>query len=1455
MKTFMGNRDQSSGTEAISGTAGIYFQSFTGANAGFLHIVAGITTQAESGAVNIATFTDDFDGHIRFGNGGYPGGSAGFPTGGSAPDIGADEFDGVGIDLAGPSISYALLTNDVVAPTRAFNGVTITDASNVEGALGIRPRVYYKLTTDAVNNFNDNTSGTAGWKYVQANGATSPFDFTIDYSLLFGGGGVSVGSVVQYFVVAQDQAGTPNISINSGSFAAAPSSVALTGAAFPIGGTINSYNITASITGVKNVPGDYASLTLAGGAFEAINNATVTGNVTIQIASDLIGETGAITLNEFASPFTITIKPTGSARGITGSSSNALITLNGADRVTIDGSLSNTSNTVCPVSSASKDLTITNTSTVSTGAVVWFQSNGSNGATNNTVKNCNILGANPTTGVLFGLGSGSSSINKTSTGTGNINNSFINNNISKTQNGIYSGGASSLNKNTGTKINQNIMNTASPNNIQATGILVKFEDGVEIKGNNIAHISSPSSFSIPSSGIALGVEPSNTYTAYTGSDVINANVSYNKIDDVIQSTTGSAYGIVINAITSGTTLVSNNMISGISAKTATPSDLSAGILVGGGTGSTTNVFYNSVSILGATSGDSRTVPSYGLAIGGTTPIVNVKNNIFQNTQTSSGSGKNFAIGLAYTSTLGNYVNLTSNNNDFFISGSAGFIAKVGGFGNTSGTDKLLLSDWQTETGKDGASKNIAPVFTSSTDLHIVGSNPLNYQLNNTADGTTGVTDDIDCNTRATDIGADEFVFTACDIVSAGTATGSTSFCNSGSTTINSSGYSTGTGTTYLWQRSLNNFTTVLDSTVVVDPSSFATGTITTTTYYRLKVKCSSNSSSAVSNTITITVNIATASVSPPSATICSGTMVTLTETAGTGSSWLWSPGGATTSSIMVAPTMTTLYTVTVTGGGSCTATATSNVTVNPTPVASTGTYGPVCLNDPDVTLVGSPPGGTWSGTGVTGNTFDPNAGTQTLTYSVTDMGCSSSASTTIEVKAVMNWVFLPNGTTNGSCVSETNCCINKLCYGLQYTPAHTGNLTSYTTGFFVNCVSGSNPVISNSSCIMTNNSSETDECMNYSMVLFNSSGNTGVIPVTKNVPLILHKVCFNDPVGQTLTITEDDVTKLSTSLDVGAGYVNEFSCFTPFVISRSAPVAPANGLSTVACASMATPPGAPVIMDQCGSTLAGVLTNTVNVPTTITCEGTRTYTYTYTDCSSQTTNWTYTYTIEYLPFANPADNGITVDYPSDADVAPTAYLPVVTDNCGVTLSPSGPVVSDPIICNGIRTYTYIYTDCELNSQDWVFTYTVLHSTVVKNTNDSGNGSLRDVIACALDGETITFDPSLSGQTITLTTGEILINKNLTIQGLGKLNLTISGNYPNMASSRIFHLIAGKALTIKDLSLKNATADPNGGAIFVEGDLTLQEVLLENNFEGLASKGLTLVSPGTVTIIGNVEIKP
>ena len=103
---------------------------------------------------------------------------------------------------------------------------------------------------------------------------------------------------------------------------------------------------------------------------------------------------------------------------------------------------------------------------------------------------------------------------------------------------------------------------------------------------------------------------------------------------------------------------------------------------------------------------------------------------------------------------------------------------------------------------------------------------------------------------------------------------------------------------------------------------------------------------------------------------------------------------------------------------------------------------------------------------------------------------------------------------------------------------------------------------------------------------------------------------------------------------------------------------------------------------------------------------------------------------------------------------------------------------------------------------------------VINTSDSGAGSLRQAISDSSSGDTINFNSSLNGQTITLTSGELLINKNLTITGPGANLLAINGN----AAGRVFEITSGIDVTISGLTITNGNSGGDyGGGIYNLGD--------------------------------------
>ena len=115
--------------------------------------------------------------------------------------------------------------------------------------------------------------------------------------------------------------------------------------------------------------------------------------------------------------------------------------------------------------------------------------------------------------------------------------------------------------------------------------------------------------------------------------------------------------------------------------------------------------------------------------------------------------------------------------------------------------------------------------------------------------------------------------------------------------------------------------------------------------------------------------------------------------------------------------------------------------------------------------------------------------------------------------------------------------------------------------------------------------------------------------------------------------------------------------------------------------------------------------------------------------------------------------------------------------------------------------------------------TLLSTFLVKNTDDSGPGSLRAAILSAnvsSSPSTIDFANGLRG-TIRLTSGELLINGSITINGPGSNVLAISGNQ----SSRVFEVATGQNVTISALTISDGSAPDQGGGILNDGsNLTL-----------------------------------
>lgn len=139
---------------------------------------------------------------------------------------------------------------------------------------------------------------------------------------------------------------------------------------------------------------------------------------------------------------------------------------------------------------------------------------------------------------------------------------------------------------------------------------------------------------------------------------------------------------------------------------------------------------------------------------------------------------------------------------------------------------------------------------------------------------------------------------------------------------------------------------------------------------------------------------------------------------------------------------------------------------------------------------------------------------------------------------------------------------------------------------------------------------------------------------------------------------------------------------------------------------------------------------------------------------------------------------------------------------------------------------------------------------VANLEDSGPGSLRETIASAPPGSTITFAPTLATQTITLSTGELILTSDVTIDAAPLTGpVHVSGN----DGGRVFHIASGVTATLQRLVIVDGVvsgdggSDDGGGGIHNDGgNLTLDDCVVFG-CEALTGVGGGILSQGTLTV--------
>ena len=127
---------------------------------------------------------------------------------------------------------------------------------------------------------------------------------------------------------------------------------------------------------------------------------------------------------------------------------------------------------------------------------------------------------------------------------------------------------------------------------------------------------------------------------------------------------------------------------------------------------------------------------------------------------------------------------------------------------------------------------------------------------------------------------------------------------------------------------------------------------------------------------------------------------------------------------------------------------------------------------------------------------------------------------------------------------------------------------------------------------------------------------------------------------------------------------------------------------------------------------------------------------------------------------------------------------------------------------------------------WLFFVAAVSASaqlVVTSSADSGAGTLRQAVSDATSGNTITFSHTLSGQTIMLTSGQITVDKDLTISASG-VDIVVDGG----TNDRHFWFRWDTTNVLEGLTLTNGYSGGRGGAVESYGTLTISNCIFVGN---------------------------
>ncbi|MEQ1751033.1 MAG: Ig-like domain-containing protein, partial [Prosthecobacter sp.] len=213
---------------------------------------------------------------------------------------------------------------------------------------------------------------------------------------------------------------------------------------------------------------------------------------------------------------------------------------------------------------------------------------------------------------------------------------------------------------------------------------------------------------------------------------------------------------------------------------------------------------------------------------------------------------------------------------------------------------------------------------------------------------------------------------------------------------------------------------------------------------------------------------------------------------------------------------------------------------------------------------------------------------------------------------------------------------------------------------------------------------------------------------------------------------------------------------------------------------------------------------------------------------------------------NPASQGTNITFTAAVSGPPGGATPTGTvefKNGGTTIG-SGTLNGSGVATfstSALATGTYSITASYLGggslgpAESNTVSQSVTGIFTVTSAANSGAGSLAETITAASSGSLIIFDTTLAGQTVQMPTSEIIVDKDLTIDGAALEGAALQGTSTN----RLFYIPVTRTVVFKNLTLAGgggvgAANTLRGGAVLNAGSFTAMDCVFRDNKASLAA---------------------